>query len=80
MEHGVVNDKVPMMAKNIQGIFSVEAKKKKEVSNATVAKDRKKVSRSQSVPPRTPKNKEKPKKKVKHFHTSTDPQAIQIWE
>ena len=79
MEHGVVNDGVPMMAKNIQGIFSVEAKKK-EVSNATVAKDRKKVSRSQSVPPRTLKNKEKPKKKVKHFHTSTDPQAIQIRE
>ena len=31
MEHGVVNDGVPMMAKNIQGIFSVEAKRKKLV-------------------------------------------------
>ena len=29
MEHGLINDKMPMMAENIQGIFSVEAKKKK---------------------------------------------------
>ena len=68
MEHGFINDKVPKMAENIQGIFSVEAKKKKSgVNSTTVAKDRKKAVRSQSVPSRPPKKKEKPKKKVNTF-------------
>ena len=68
MEHGFINDKVPKMAENIQGIFSVEAKKKKSgVNSTTVAKDRKKAARSQSVPSRAPKKKEKPKKKVNTF-------------
>ena len=32
MEHEFINDKMPTMAENIQGIFSVEAKKKKNRS------------------------------------------------
>ena len=43
----------------------MKAKKKKSgVKSTTVAKDRKKAVRSQSVPSRAPKKKEEPKKKV----------------
>ena len=65
MEHGLINDKMPMMVKNIKRIFSVEAKEKKSgVYSTTVAKDRKKAVGSQSLPSRNPKKKKKLKKKV----------------